>query len=133
MKLFIDSAILSEIKEAYSWGIIDGITTNPSLIKKAVSRNKINMEKYIKEILKISKKTPVSLEVSGTDYNSMIKEGLELYKKFHKFGNVYIKIPVNPALCDNNTCKRNDFDGIRAIKFLSDKKNTCKLHFNIQS
>lgn len=127
MKIFIDSADINEIKQAYSWGIIDGITTNPSLIKKAVELElkkgkKFSLEKYIKEILKISKKTPVSLEVTGTDYDSMIKEGQILYKKFHKYGNVYIKIPVNPALCDDNTCKRNDFDGIKAVRYLSDKK-----------
>jgi len=119
MKLFIDSAKLDEIKEAYSWGIVEGITTNPSLMKKAVEGKKISLESYIKDILKIAKKTPVSLEVTTTNYNDMVKEGKTLFKKFHKSGNVYIKIPVNPCLedkCDNS------FDGIKAIKNLSRNK-----------
>ncbi|MCS7385105.1 MAG: transaldolase, partial [archaeon GB-1867-097] len=54
MKIFIDSAELDEIKKACEWGIIDGATTNPSLIKRAVDRRggKISMEDYIIEILK---------------------------------------------------------------------------------
>ena len=68
IKLFIDSAILEEIKEAYSWGIIDGVTTNPSLMKKAISGKKTNLETYIKQILKIAKGTPVSLEVTTSTY-----------------------------------------------------------------
>ena len=55
MKLFIDSADIDEIKEAKSYGILDGVTTNPSLIKKAVTkhgkRKKLDMEDYINKIL----------------------------------------------------------------------------------
>ena len=56
MKLFLDSAYLEDIKEAVSWGIIDGVTTNPSLIKKAAQAwskdsGEIDMESYIKQIL----------------------------------------------------------------------------------
>ena len=61
MKVFIDSADLDEIKQAYEWGIADGVTTNPSLMKKAVDkRKKINLKQYIDQILKIAKGTPVS-------------------------------------------------------------------------
>ena len=60
MKIFIDSAVLAEIEEAYSYGILDGVTTNPSLIKKAASGNKA-MGKYIEKILKAAQGTPVSL------------------------------------------------------------------------
>ena len=132
MKLFIDSAKIEEIEEAYSWGVIEGVTTNPSLMKKAVSGKETNLEDYIKKILKVAGKTPVSLEVTTSDYNSMVKEGKTLYKKFHKFGNVYIKIPVNPAFCDDNSCKRNDFDGIRAIRTLTEEKIpiNCTLIFS---
>jgi len=119
MKLFIDSAKLDEIREAYSWGIVEGITTNPSLMKKAISRKKIDLNSYIKEILKVSKGTPVSLEVTTSTYDSMVKEGRTLVKKFSKFGNVYVKIPVNP--CMDKTCT-NDMDGVRAIKTLSKEK-----------
>lgn len=125
MQIFIDSAILEEIKEAYSWGIIDGVTTNPSLIKKAVNNfnkkeKKISIESYIKKILKITKGTPVSLEVTSTTYEEMIKEAESLYKKFNPTAkNVYIKIPVNPCL--ENQCS-SSMDGIKAIKHLSKKK-----------
>jgi len=67
MKIFIDSADLDEIKQAYEWGIADGITTNPSLMKKAVDKHKnVNLKQYITKILKIAKNTPVSLEVTET-------------------------------------------------------------------
>ena len=120
MKIFIDSADINEIEKAYSYGILDGVTTNPSLIKKAAEKNKIkNMGVYIKKILKAAKKTPVSLEVIGTDYKSMVEEGKRLFKKFKSSGNVYIKIPIDPCLkqsCDNSS------DGIKAIKTLSKSK-----------
>jgi len=83
MEFFIDSADINEIKEAYSYGILDGITTNPSLIKKASEKNNVHdMEKYIKKILKASNKTPVSLEVIATTYSEIIKEAEILYKIF---------------------------------------------------
>jgi len=129
MKLFIDSAKLNEIKEAYSWGIVEGVTTNPSLMKKAISGKKIDFNSYIKEILKVANGTPVSLEVTTLTYEEMVKEGRTLFKKFKKFGNVYIKIPVNPCLeteCNNN------MDGIKAIKTLSKEKIpiNCTLIFS---
>lgn len=135
MKIFIDSADIEEIKETKNYGILEGVTTNPSLIKKAVekrrhlrfpSRNlpskskKFDMESYIKEILKICKGKPVSLEVIGTDCNEMVTEGKNLFKKFnHVAKNVYIKVPVNPCL--EETCSKNS-DGIKAIKILSREK-----------
>ena len=56
MKIFIDTAELDEIKQAISWGVVDGVTTNPSLIKKAVDTRggKVTMEEYIKKIVEIS-------------------------------------------------------------------------------
>ncbi|MEM2129351.1 MAG: transaldolase family protein [Candidatus Bathyarchaeia archaeon] len=117
MKIFIDTAEIEEIKTAISWGIVDGVTTNPSLIKKAVDKRqgKITMEKYIEEIVKISP-GPVSLEVLGGNYDKMVKEGRLLYKKFSKFGKVAIKIPVNPSIQENDGL---EFDGLKAIKQLS--------------
>lgn len=121
MKLFIDSADIDEIKEIESYGILDGVTTNPSLIKKAVDKRKgLDMEAYIKKILKLLKGKPVSLEVLGQDYKSMVKEGLTLFKKFNPTAkNVYVKIPVNP--CVELKCDKSS-DGIKAIKTLSSKK-----------
>ncbi len=125
MKIFIDSANLDEIKQISSLGILDGVTTNPSLIKKAINNlkkqnKKINIDSYITQILKTVKDKPVSLEVTGTNFKEMVKEGLILYKKFNPVAkNVYIKIPVDPCL--EKICT-NDIDGIKAIKFLSNKK-----------
>lgn len=118
MKIFIDSADLEEIKKVNSYGILEGVTTNPSLIKKAAKKNKIeNFDKYIGKILKVCKGKSVSLEVIGTDYKQMVKEGKILFKKFNKVaGNVVVKIPVNP--CIEEDCIRGS-EGIKSIKDLS--------------
>ena len=118
MKIFIDTAKLEEIEQAFSYGILDGITTNPSLIKKVVdeSKGKLSMDSYIKKILRAAHKTPVSLEVVGSSYNEMLSEGKNLFRKFNPVvGNVIVKVPVNPAL--NN--KDDAFEGIKTIKSLS--------------
>jgi transaldolase len=119
MNIFIDSADIDEIKEGLTWGVVDGITTNPSLIKKAQEKHKVkDMTAYIKTLCKtVGKGKDVSLEVIGTDSKTMIKQGLHLYKTFNPIAkNVVIKIPVNPA-----TNKEPNFDGIKAIKTLADK------------
>ena len=117
MKIFIDTAEIDEIETAISWGIVDGVTTNPSLIKKAVDKRqgKITMEEYIKEIVKIVP-GPVSLEVLGGPAEEMIKQGRLLYGKFTPYGKVAIKIPVNPSIQGDDGL---EFDGLRAIKQLS--------------
>ena len=134
MEIFIDSADIEEIKEVEGYGILDGVTTNPSLIKKAVEKlkkrgKKVDMESYIKDILKVCKGKPVSLEVIGINYDEMVKEGKNMYKKFNKVAkNVYIKIPVNPYMEKSHSTSS---DGIKAIKELS-KKNipiNCTLIF----
>jgi len=134
MKLFLDSAKLEEIKEVKRYGILDGVTTNPSLIKKAVyalkkDGKKIDMEGYIKKILKVCGKLPVSLEVVGTNYEDMVEEGEILHKKFGKLGNIYVKIPVDP--CMEDICKR-EADGIKAIAALRKLriKINCTLVFS---
>jgi len=125
MKIFIDSADIEEIKEAESYGILDGVTTNPSLIKKAVDKlkksgKKIDMNGYIVEILETCKGKPVSLEVLGASYEEMVKEGESLFNKFNSVAkNVYVKIPVNPCL--EKGCS-NFADGIKAVKTLSEKE-----------
>ena len=116
MKIFIDSAIVKEIKQVFSWGIKDGVTTNPSLMKKAVDAGAAkDLEAYIKKILKSAGKTPVSLEVTETTAKGMIKQGRKIYKLFKPYGNVYVKIPVNPAFKPGD---KNHQDGIKAIKAL---------------
>lgn len=122
MKIFLDSADLDEIKQAYELGIIDGITTNPSLIKKAVDTRlargeKIDLKTYISEILKVAKGTPVSLEVTETTAKGMIEQAKKLYKMFNtKTRKVVIKIPINTAFSEH---EEKQMEGILAIKALS--------------
>ncbi len=118
MDIFVDTADLDEIKEAESWGILDGVTTNPSLIKKAVDskESEISLEKHIEEILK-TVDGPVSLETTKTDSEGMIQQAKTLYEKFNQVNdNVVIKIPINTSMSDGD----DDFEGVRAIKNLSD-------------
>ena len=122
MQIFVDTADLDEIKEAKKWGIVDGITTNPSLIKKAVEKMKrkgikMSMEEYIKEICE-AVNGPVSLEVKGIKAEDMVREAEILYKKFnHVNNNVVIKIPVNTAMNKDD----KQFEGIKALKELNKK------------
>lgn len=99
MEFFIDTGIISEIKEAVSLGIIDGVTTNPSLIAKT-GRSQEDVIKEISEIID----GPISAEVIALDYEGMVKEGTEL-AKIHK--NIVIKLPLTEA-------------GIKACKHFSD-------------
>ncbi|MCM8804401.1 MAG: transaldolase [Candidatus Omnitrophica bacterium] len=120
MKIFIDTAKIDEIETAFSWGIIDGVTTNPSLIKSAVDElkskgEKIDIKTYIKRILEIAKGFPVSLEVIGTSFEEMYREAKILYEEFNKIAdNVVIKIPINPSLEE-----KASYDGLKTIYKLS--------------
>lgn len=126
MRLFLDTADLDEIKEAVSWNIIDGVTTNPSLIKKAILALreydfKVDIESYIKKILAaVGRMCPVSLEVPGLTADKMTEQGMVLYEKFNQVaGNVVIKIPV----CTVNSAGEGQlFDGLVAIQSLSEEK-----------
>ena len=101
MEFFVDTADIKEIKRIKEMGILDGVTTNPSLVLKA---NK-NFKKLIKEICKIVP-GPVSAEVTATKFNEMYMEGIKL-SKIAK--NVVVKVPLTP-------------DGIKTCKKLSKKK-----------
>lgn len=98
MKIFIDTANLEKIKEANSWGIVDGVTTNPSL----VSKENMDFKTLVKEICKVVD-GPISAEVMGDSAEEMVKEGKEL-AKIHK--NIVIKIPMTK-------------EGMKATKVLS--------------
>ncbi len=121
MKIFIDSADLDEIQQTYEWGVADGITTNPTLLKQAVERRtkageKLDMKKYIEKILITAKGTRVSLEVTEREPEKMIDQGKRLFDMFnHVAQNVYIKIPVNPSFEDEDL----HFGGIKAIRALT--------------
>ena len=100
MKFFIDSAEISEIKELAGSGLLDGVTTNPTLIAKSGRKFK----EVIAEICSIVS-GPVSAEVAATDYEGMIREG-EILSKIAK--NVCIKLPLT-------------LDGLKACKYFSNK------------
>lgn len=100
MKFFIDTADVNEIREAHSLGLVDGVTTNPSLIAKSGRK----FEDVIKEIVSIVD-GPISAEVISLQHDGMIKEALEL-AKIHT--NIVIKLPM---------CA----EGLKATKTLSEK------------
>jgi transaldolase len=116
MKIFLDTADIDEIGFAVSAGVIDGVTTNPSLIKQAVEKRggSIDMEEYIEEILELTP-GPVSLEVISVSSEKMVEEARLLYSRFRKHGQVVIKIPVCSSLDGVN----NLYDGLRAIRILT--------------
>lgn len=89
MKFFVDTADLADIKDLADSGLLDGVTTNPSLIAKS-GRNFIEL---IKEICTIVS-GPVSAEVAATDYDTMLAEGLYLAKLAK---NIAVKVPLTPA------------------------------------
>jgi len=115
MKFFIDTANLEQIKEANDLGILDGVTTNPSLMAKEGIKGEENILNHYKTICEIVD-GDVSAEVISTDFEGMIAEGEKL-AALHP--NIVVKIPVIK-------------DGIKAIKYLSDKgiKTNCTLVFN---
>ena len=115
MKFFIDTANLSEIKEANDLGILDGVTTNPSLMAKEGITGKENILNHYIEICKIVD-GPVSAEVISTDYDGIIFEGKAL-ASLHK--NIVVKVPMIP-------------EGIKAIKYFSENniKTNCTLVFS---
>lgn len=86
MKFFIDTGSLKEIKEAASWGILDGVTTNPSLVAK----EGMDFKELILEVLKIVD-GPVNMEVVGLQADEMCREGRE-FAKIHD--NIVVKIPM---------------------------------------
>jgi len=103
MKFFIDTANIDEIKEAAALGILDGVTTNPSLVSKEGK----DFRKLLDEILKIVD-GPVSAEVISTDYEGIVKEGRYL-ASIHK--NIVVKIPlIKEGL---KACKTLTSEGIK--------------------
>lgn len=104
MKFFIDTANLDEIKEAHSLGILDGVTTNPSLIAKEGIANREDFEKHIKTICEVVQ-APVNAEAVSTDHQQMIVEARKLAEID---SHVVAKIPMTT-------------DGLKAVKQLSEE------------
>jgi transaldolase len=115
MKFFIDTANLDQIKEAQDLGVLDGVTTNPSLMAKEGISGTENVKAHYKAICDIVD-GDVSAEVIATDYDAMIKEGEELAAIDEK---IVVKIPMIK-------------DGVKALKYFSSKgiKTNCTLIFS---
>jgi transaldolase len=103
MKFFVDTAEIKDIRELYETGLLDGVTTNPSLIAKSGR----DFKEVIKEICGIIP-GPVSAEVAATDYDGMVKEGETLAKIAE---NVVIKVPL--TLNGLKACKHFSDNGIK--------------------
>ena len=91
MKFFIDTANLAQIKEAQDLGILDGVTTNPSLMAKEGIKGEGNVLKHYVDICNIAIDGDVSAEVIATDYEGMVREG-EILAGLHK--QIVVKIPM---------------------------------------
>jgi transaldolase len=103
MKFFLDTAELEDIKKYAAWGVVDGVTTNPSLIAKAG----VDQETRIKEILEIVD-GPISSEVNATDVEGMVEEGRK-FGAWHE--NVFVKLPTTPE--GLQACKILRSEGIK--------------------
>lgn len=115
MKFFIDTANIEEIKEAYDLGILDGVTTNPSLMAKEGITGAENITNHYVAICNIVD-GDVSAEVISTDFDGIVLEGEKL-AKLHS--NIVVKVPMIP-------------EGIKAIRYFSQKgiKTNCTLVFS---
>jgi transaldolase len=115
MKFFIDTANLNEIREAHDLGVLDGVTTNPSLMAKEGITGKNNILSHYKSICEIVT-GDVSAEVIAIDFKEMVREGEELAEIDEK---IVVKVPMTR-------------DGIKAIKYFSDReiKTNCTLVFS---
>ncbi|MFK8298675.1 fructose-6-phosphate aldolase [Capnocytophaga cynodegmi] len=115
MKFFIDTANLNQIREAQDLGILDGVTTNPSLMAKEGITGTNNILKHYVDICNIVD-GDVSAEVIATDFDGIVKEG-EMLSSLHE--QIVVKVPMIK-------------DGIKAIKYFSDKgiRTNCTLVFS---
>ena len=116
MKFFIDTANLDQIKEANDLGILDGVTTNPSLMAKEGIKGEANIRQHYIDICNIVK-GDVSAEVISTDFDGMVREGRELAMLHPQ---IVVKVP----------CIK---EGIKAIKYFTDNgiRTNCTLVFSV--
>lgn len=115
MKFFIDTANLNEIREAYDLGVLDGVTTNPSLMAKEGITGEVNIREHYKAICGIVDNN-VSAEVISTDFDNIIREGRELAKIDDK---IVVKVPMIK-------------EGVKALKKFSSEgiRTNCTLVFS---
>jgi transaldolase len=116
MKFFIDTANLSQIREAYEMGVLDGVTTNPSLMAKEGIKGTANQRQHYVDICNIVN-GDVSAEVIATEFEAMVKEGEELAALNE---HIVVKVPCTA-------------DGIKAVKALTEKgiRTNCTLVFSV--
>ena len=116
MKFFIDTANLDQIRQAHEMGILDGVTTNPTLMSKEGVKGKEQIFDHYRKICAIVD-GPVSAEVFATDYDGMIREGEEL-------------AAIDPKITVKLPCTK---DGIRAVKYFAQKgiATNCTLVFSV--
>lgn len=117
MKFFIDTANLDQIREAQDLGVLDGVTTNPSLMAKEGIKGEANIKKHYVDICNIVPGGEISAEVIATDYEGMIREGKELAALHPQ---IVVKVP----------CTK---EGIKAIKYFTDNniRTNCTLVFSM--
>ncbi len=115
MKFFIDTANLDQIQEAQDLGVLDGVTTNPSLMAKEGITGKDNIFKHYKKICDLVD-GDVSAEVIATDFEGIVREGEELAELHDQ---IVVKVPMIK-------------EGVKALKYFSDKgiKTNCTLVFS---
>jgi len=115
MKFFIDTANLNQIKEAHLLGILDGVTTNPSLMAKEGIKGEHDIMNHYRKICEIVN-GDISAEVISTDFDGMVHEGQKL-AKIHS--NIVVKVPMIK-------------EGVKAIKWFSDQgiRTNCTLVFS---
>jgi transaldolase len=115
MKFFIDTANLDQIREAHDMGILDGVTTNPSLMAKEGIRGEAAIAQHYKTICEMVN-GPVSAEVLGTTFDGIVEEGKKL-AQIHE--NIVVKVPMIK-------------DGVKAIKWFTDNgiQTNCTLVFS---
>jgi len=115
MKFFIDTANLSQIKEAHDLGVLDGVTTNPSLMAKEGIKGQDNILKHYVDICNVVK-GDVSAEVIAVDFDGIVREG-EVLAKLHK--QIVVKVPMIK-------------EGVKAIRYFTEKgiRTNCTLVFS---
>jgi transaldolase len=116
MKFFIDTANLNEIREAYELGVLDGVTTNPSLMAKEGIKGPEKVTAHYKAICELVKGGDISAEVVSTDFNGIVEEGKKL-AAIHP--QIIVKVPMIK-------------DGVKAMKWFTDNgiKTNCTLVFS---
>jgi len=122
MDIYIDDGRLGNIRTAFGFGIVSGITTNPSLLAEAAKQLEgRDLDQYLREILSSDflADRPVSLQVPGGDTETMYSQAMKAWERYRYCGSrLVIKIPINPSLRGDGELDR---DGLKTVDRLSDE------------